>query len=126
MPTQGNLLGANCPPLQAQAFVGLFTNSLTATGSSQGTALAIPSDFVVFTTVAASTGGILPASTGNVAQPGDTYIVVNHGANALSVYPPNGGKIANGSTNAAFSVAASKTAWFLSLGSGNWAALVSA
>jgi len=128
MPLQSNLMGAGCPALQAQASVGILnnnSNALTATGSSQGTALALPSDFNIFTTVAASTGTILPAS-GPQCNPGDTYIVVNHGANALSVYPPTGGKIANGSANAAISVAATKTATFLSLGSGNFAASVSA
>jgi hypothetical protein len=51
---------------------------------------------------------------------------MNHGANTLSVYPPTGGKIANGSANAAFSVAANKMATFVNIGSGNWAASVSA
>lgn len=128
MPTQSNLMGSGCPALQAQASVGLLTtnsNNLTATGSTQGTALLLPSDFNVFTTVAASTGAILPA-TGPQCNLADTFIVVNHGANALSVYPPSGGKIANGSTNAALSVGANKTAWFLSLGNGNFAASVSA
>jgi len=121
-------MGAGCPALQAQASVGLLTtnsNALTATGSTQGTALALPSDFNVFTTVAASTGAILPV-TGPQCNQADTFIVVNHGANALLVYPPTGGKIANGSTNAGLSVGSNKTAWFLSLGSGNFAASVSA
>ncbi len=121
-------MGSGCPPLQAQASVGLLSsnsNNLTATGASQGTALALPSDFNIFTTVAASTGAILPAASSQ-NNPADSYIVVNHGANALSVYPPTGGKIANGAANAAFSVAANKTAQFLHLGSGNYAASVSA
>ena len=86
-------MGAGCPALQAQASVGLLTtnsNALTATGNSQGTALALPSDFNVFTTVAASTGAILPA-TGPQCNVGDSFIIVNHGAQTLSVYPPTGG-----------------------------------
>lgn len=121
-------MGSGCPALQAQASVGILnsnSSSLTATGSTQGTALLIPSDFNIFTTVAASTGAILP-TTGPQCQQADSFIVVNHGANALSVYPPAGGKIANGTTNAALSVPASKTAWFLSLGSNNFAASLSA
>lgn len=123
MPTLNNLLGSGNSALTCQASLGLPTTSATATGSNQGTALAIPSDFVIFTTVGASTGTILPSLGVNVT---DSYIVINHGANTLSVYPPTGGKIANGSANAAFSVAATKTAWFLCLGSGNWAASLSA
>ena len=126
MPTQINLMGTGCSPLQAQASVGILSNNLTATGSSsQANALALPSDFNIFTTVAANTGGRLPAS-GNGTNPGDTYIVVNHGASTLTIYPATGGTIANGSANAGFSVSATKTATFTYLGSNNWAAAVSA
>ena len=128
MPTQSNLMGAGCPALQAQASVGLLSassNALTATGSSQGTALSLPSDFNICTTVAASTGVILPAA-GNQNNAGDNYIVVNHGANSLSVYPPTGGKIANGSVNVALALAANKTGFYLHIGSGNYAASISA
>lgn len=125
MPTLTNLLGSGNSALTCQASLGIPTSGLTATGNAQGNALPLPSDFNVFTTVAASTGAILPASGPNVNIT-DSYIVVNHGANALSVYPPSGGKVANGATNAALSVAAGKTAWFLNLGSNNWAASVSA
>ena len=127
MPTLNNLLGSGNSPLTCQASLGIPSTGLTATGNSQGTALAAPSDFMVFTTVAASTGVILPATvpTGPVNIT-DSYVVVNHGANTLSVYPPSGGKVGTGSTNAAFSVASGKTAWFLNIGSNNWAASVSA
>jgi hypothetical protein len=121
MTTVKNLMGAGNSGLSAQASVGLLANSLTATGNSQGTALALGSDFNVFTTVAASTGCILP--TGSAA---DWYTVVNHGSNTLSVYPPVGGKIANGSTNAAFSVGANKTAQFQCIDGLNYAASLSA
>jgi hypothetical protein len=122
MTTVRNLMGSGTAPQAAQAAVGFPSNSLTATGNSQGTALLLPSDFSIFTTVAASTGAILPSNT----TPGDWYTVVNHGANALSVYPPTGGKIANGSANAAFSVGANKTAQFQSIDGTNFAASLSA
>lgn len=125
MPTQSNLMGAGCPALQAQASVGLLSNNLTAAGASQGTALALPSDFNIVTTVAASTGVILPAA-GPQCNIGDNFIVINHGANSLSVYPPTGGKIGTGSTNAALALAAGKTGFYLHIGSGNYAASISA
>lgn len=127
MPTQTNLMGSGCAALQAQASVGLLSNSsnsLTATGASQITALAIPSDFDIFTTVAPSTGAILPAA-GSQNNPADSYIIVNHGANPLSLYPPAGGKIANGTVNVAFSVPANKTAFMFHIGFGNYAASLS-
>ena len=125
MPTQANLMGSGCPALQAQASVGVVKGSLTAAGNSQGTALALPSDFNVVTTAAASSGVILPATGVNV-QLGDTIIVVNHGANTLTVYPPVGGTISTGATNAGLSVATGKTAWFLVVGTNAYAASVSA
>ncbi len=94
-------------------------NGLTATGNSQGTALAIPSgqDLSIFTTVAASTGCQLPSA--GVAI-GEEYVVANHGANALSVYPPNGSKMGTASANAAYSLTAGKTGYFVAVGGGNW------
>lgn len=118
-------MGSGCAPLQAQASVGFLSNNLTAAGSTQGTALALPSDFNIVTTTAASTGVILPAA-GPQCSPGDSFIVVNHGANSLTVYPPTGGKIANGSANAGLALASNKTGFYLHLGSGNYAASISA
>jgi hypothetical protein len=128
MPVQAFM--ASVPEFTRQAIVGIPSTGLTALGSSQGTALLLPTDFCVFTTVASSTGAQLPwgvdGTTPGPLQLGDEITVVNHGANALSVYPQSGGKIANGSTNAAFSVAATKTAYFTYIGSGNFAAALSA
>lgn len=127
MPTQRNLLGSGNSALTAQASLGIASLSQTAAGNSLATALACPSDFVLFTTVGASTGVRLPADSSGAVVPPDTIVIVNHGANTLSVYPgTSAGKIANGSAGAAFSVAATKTATFLYLGSDNWAASLSA
>lgn len=128
MPVQAFM--ASIPEFTRQAIVGIPSTSLTATGNSQGTALLLPTDFCIFTTVGASTGAQLPWGVdGTIAGPlqlGDEITVINHGASTLSVYPQTGGKIANGSANAAFSVAATKTAYFTYIGSGNFAASLSA
>lgn len=125
MPTQANLMGTGCPPLQAQASVGLVKNTLTALGSNQATAFALPSDFNIITTAAASTGAILPA-TGTNIQLGDTIIVVNHGANSITIYPPVGGTLANQSTNTGLALAAGKSGWYMVVGTNAYAAAVSA
>lgn len=129
MPTKQNLMGAGCPALQAVASMGFPSTGLTAAGSTQGTALALPSDFNVFTTTGASTGAILPAAGTNY-QVADTVIVVNHGGNTLTVYPPVGGKIGTGSANTGLSVPSGKMAWFTlvdaTAGANIWAASVSA
>lgn len=118
-----NIMGAGVAPLVAQMINGTCTDSLIATGSTQATALLLPSDVNVVITTAASTGVILAANP----APGDEIVVANLGANALLVYPPLGGTIQGGSTNAGFSVAAGKSAKFVArTGSLNFIALLSA
>lgn len=85
---------------QIAAILGTVANTLTATGTTQATALALAADINRFTTVAASSGCIIPA-----LNPGDEMVVFNGGANALSLYPPVGGAINAVATNGAYSVA---------------------
>jgi hypothetical protein len=108
MTKSANLTGAGLPGVTAQAILGSASNALTATGTTQADAYYMSYDINVFTTVAASTGAVLP-----VSNQGDTIVVVNNGANTLSVYPPTGGSVANQSTNTAYSLPAGCTAEFL-------------
>lgn len=124
MPTQANLMGAGCAALQAQASVGLLTNSQTASGASQG-AQSLPSDFVIYTSSTLNTGPTLPAN-GPAVNAGDNFIIVNHSANSMNVWPPTGGKIGTGSANAALALPAGKTGFYLNIGGGNYAASISA
>jgi hypothetical protein len=96
--------------------------ALSGAGATQATATAITSDISAFTTVAASSGAILP-TPGNA---GEDYVVANWGANALLLYPPVGHKANNGATNAAVSVAAGKTAHAFYCGALQWMVVVSA
>lgn len=116
------MMGVGTPAAQAQAISGTVTDAQTATGSTQGTALTLPSNIVRFSTVASGTGAIIPSST----QISDEYVVVNSGANALLVYPPTGASIAAGATNAGFSVAANKSAYFICISPTFFGALLSA
>lgn len=125
MPTQANLTGSGCAPLQARASMGFPSTGLTAVGSTQGTALVLPSDFNVISTAAASTGAILPA-TGYQYQVCDTIIIANHGANAITVYPPVGGTIGTASANTGISLPAGKVGWFLIVGTNAYASSISA
>lgn len=104
---------------------GIGAGGLTATGSTQATAYQLATPSNEFTTVAASTGAILPAPGGRVSA-GDIVAVYNQGANALSVYPPVGYKIGLAATNAAVSVASGKSALFCARGDGNYFAFLSA
>jgi hypothetical protein len=81
----------------------LAATGLTASGSTQGTALAITASVNNVTTVATNTGVVLP-----IPSPGDRISVVNNGANALNVYPASGGTIGDLATNAPTSLAVGK------------------
>lgn len=100
-----NLMGGSFSAGQANAATGNadVRNNLTATGSSATDALSIGSAVNRFTTVASSTGAILQALQG-----ADELVVVNHGANALTLYPPTGGTINN---TTSVSVAQNKNAF---------------
>lgn len=121
-------------PQESQAQQGIPTTGATALGTNQATAYACPTDFVVFSTVASGTGCKVLGATdqgtvGSGAPNGpatltDTMTIVNHGANALLVYPQLGGTIQNGSVNAALSVPASKVCNLTYVGSGAWAAAI--
>jgi hypothetical protein len=91
--------------------------TLTATGSTQGGALALASNFAIFGTVAGSTGAILGER--------GIYIIVNGGGSPLTVYPQVGGNINGGTLNAGFSVTNGKSAIFISNGL-TWGAILSA
>lgn len=121
MSIRSRLTGSGLAPLPAQNIAGNVANSLTAAGTTQGTALLVTEELNVFTTVASSTGAILRSDLG----PGDEQEVANYGANALTVYPPVGGKIQNGSLNAGFSVGTNKTARFRSIDGLNFTAVLS-
>lgn len=76
------------------------STGLTATGTTQGTALALTSTVNEVTTTASGAGVILPNKIGALIT------VINSGANALLVYPPSGAAINALSINAGFSLAA--------------------
>lgn len=122
---QADMMGCGVPWPVAQTMAGAQVLAQTATGNNQATACVLNSANTEFTTVAASTGAILPGTTGRVTA-GDVLLVVNNGANTLAVYPPVGFRIGTTATNGAVSVPANKTALFQARGDGNYFAFVSA
>jgi hypothetical protein len=115
------MMGAGLSAGQANAINGYGTAGQTATGATQGTAFPLTTEFTEFTTVAASTGALLPAPTG-VRPPGtgDAFLVANQGANALLVYPPVGFQIGLAGANTGVSVASGKVGYFVAKGNGNF------
>jgi hypothetical protein len=105
----------------AGAVGGNVSTGLTATGSTQATALALPASINAISTAAASTGVILPSN----ATSGDEIEVYNGGANAVTVYPPVGGTINNLSANTGLSLATLKSGKYKALTALAWYSLLS-
>jgi hypothetical protein len=99
-------------------------DGLTAhAGGGQGSATALPASINRFTTVAsANDSAVLPASA-----PGMQITVVNATAtNSMNVFPASGDAINALSANAAFGVAAGKTATFFCTAAGQWHTILTA
>lgn len=118
-----NAVALGTPPRTASALIGGSSFSLTALGSTQGTALLLSASVNEFTTVATATG--LGAQLG-MADPGDDQYVYNGGAQTLSVYGQSGEGINNGSANAAYTVAANKGVLFKKVSPTRWSANLTA
>jgi len=118
-----NIMGAGVAAAAAAAdTVSSVATALTAAGTTQATALSITADVNFVSTVGASSGVIV--YNGVI---GDSVFIMNDaGANALTVYPPVGGKFNNLATNAGFSLAANTPVWCIKLTATRWFALLSA
>jgi trimeric autotransporter adhesin len=81
---------------------------ISAAGTDQAGATLIAASINVVTTVAASSGVRLPASSATVNRR-----IVNHGANTLSIYPQTGGTINGLSANTAITIASGGTSVLL-------------
>jgi hypothetical protein len=82
--------------------------TLTATGTTQGTALALTAMVNIVTTAAASSGVILPAISNCTA-----IFVANEAANPFFVYPPSGSQINGLGANNPFTLSPSQMLMFL-------------
>lgn len=95
-----------------------IATSISAAGSSQGTATALTASFNEVTTVSASQGVVLPSP-----EAGELVLVANQGANALNVYPASGHSINTLSANAALSVGSDTRKLFFAVTSSKWYAV---
>jgi len=103
-------------------FVGGYSAVTAGTTQTQAGATAVTGAVNYVTTGNASDGVVLPAGYALF----DALVICNSSAVALNVYPPSGGKINNGTADAAKALAANMSGLYVSLGSGNWAAVLSA
>jgi len=89
---------------------------VTAAGSNQATAQTITADIAIAVTVAASTGLQLKTTPAAFFQ----QLIVNAGANTLSVYPASGAQIGSAGTNAAVSIVTGGNARFIAQTGSQW------
>lgn len=104
MAIKARVLASGNSAQSATNIVGDAELAASATGNAIGDAYQISAIVTNFTTVASSTGAIVPADM----TPGDQIYVYNAGAQTLSIYPRSGESINNGSASAAYSLAANK------------------
>ena len=101
----------------AGAIGGSVASGLTSAGTTQGTAFAMSiDDTQVFTTVGSGTGAIFAQTYG----PNDSIVIINNGANALTVYPATGGMVNGGSANAGIAVPVGVLGLFVTPDGLNW------
>ena len=105
----------------ADALNGGANTTLSAAGTTQGTATAIKTSNTIVSTVASGAGVILPAG-----QQGDWGVIYNGGANALTVYPPTGAKINQVATNSGITLGTNTACIFSCFSSTQWIANLSA
>lgn len=109
MAIRKEMMNMGIPPGASGAIVGSLKDTLTATGTLQSDAVALPAAVNIVTTTAANTGAILPSNIGA----GEVIEVMNLGASTLKVYPPVGGAINAIAANGAFSITTLKSARFV-------------
>lgn len=121
-PVAGRYLRSNGPGADPSLDAGTTGNTvdtgLTATGTTQGTALALAKNWNEITTTVANSGVVL-ASLGA----GQPSLVFNQGANALKVYPPVGGTIDALGVDVPYSLPTSKVQQFSQLTATSWRSL---
>lgn len=122
MARKKQVMGTGNSPASANMIVGSVASGLTATGSTQADALALSADINEVTTVAASTGVILPAN----CDVGDQIFVYSIGAQTLTVYAPGTETINAIAAASGFSVATAKTATFTKVNNTRWASMLTA
>lgn len=126
MAIKSHITRAGISEIHAREICGDVSTGLTALGTTKDDAAVCQGAINIFGTVAAGTGvklgAPIPQTIGSpvaahhalsILSAGDRVTVSNQGANALLVYPPEGGAINGGVANTAVSLAAGAAQEFI-------------
>lgn len=121
MSLSARVIGGGFSAGQVRALAGGVAATVSAAGTTQGTATALTASKNLISTVASGAGVKLP-----LAEIGDDILIYNGGANALKVYPPTSGRINSSDANEAVTLATETTLILWRLSSTRWVGMLSA
>jgi hypothetical protein len=121
MPSAGELIGLGEAPKLA-GLIGNLPSAKTGVGTAQATATPITTNFTVLTASGGATAFLLPT----VPAGAGPYWMSNQSGTTALIFPPSGGSVQGGSTDASFSLATNKTAAFFKTSATAWAVNLSA
>jgi hypothetical protein len=110
--------------MQNARFIGGHDTAVAAAGSTQATATGLTAAINVVTSATGTSADGVRLPSDYAA--GDLVLIANATAVALDVFPPTDGAINGGTADAAKALAANMSGLYVSLGDGNWAAVLSA
>lgn len=110
------LLGSGLSPLATQAITGSRALTVTAAGTTQGTATALTAAVNVVTTCTEAASGVILTAY----AAGDSIMVCNATTSNLRVYPPVGGTLSGASANVPLTMAPNSSEEFVQVGTLNY------
>lgn len=116
-----DVMGGGFSAVAAQAINGAVASSVSAAGTGQSDATLLKASINYVSTVASGAG--VQLYDGVI---GDSQIVHNAGANALTVYPPSGDSIQVASANAGVTLPTNTTCKYVKVTSTKWIGMQSA
>lgn len=120
MATSNELMAVGFAALAAPVVAGGTYAALTGAGTTTADAATIKST-IVYATGANNSG--IKLKTGVV---GDTYHILNASANTLKLYPPTGGKLNDGSSDAEISITTKKAVTAVAISNNSYMVIVGA
>lgn len=121
-----DLIQAGVPVGIAEVMGWFPTTTFAATGTAQGTAALIPSNYVAVTSATGGANDSVRISKNVVGGKFGPIMIVNKTAATLNIFPSTGESINAGAANAAITLAANKGVIFVPLSQTQYATILGA